>query len=77
MFIDGFGISSYRSFGEELQLIGPCNKINFIIGQNNSGKSNVLRFLLVQTEFVSEQKLRHFWEYERTNNAAATKVYYR
>ncbi len=45
MFIDGFGISSYRSFGKELQLIGPCNKINFFIGQNNSGKSNILRFL--------------------------------
>lgn len=45
MFIDGFGISSYRSFGSDIQLIGPCNKVNFIIGQNNSGKSNVLRFL--------------------------------
>lgn len=45
MFIDGFGISSYRSFGNEIQLIGPCNKINFFIGQNNSGKSNILRFL--------------------------------
>ncbi len=45
MFIDGFGISSYRSFGSEIQLIGPCNKINFFIGQNNSGKSNILRFL--------------------------------
>jgi predicted ATP-dependent endonuclease of OLD family len=45
MFIDGFGISFYRSFGNELQLIGPCNKINFFIGQNNSGKSNILKFL--------------------------------
>jgi hypothetical protein len=45
MFIDGFGISSYRSFGSKLQLIGPCNKINFFIGQNNSGKSNILKFL--------------------------------
>ncbi len=45
MFIDGIGISSYRSFGDELQLIGPCGKVNVLIGQNNSGKSNVLRFL--------------------------------
>lgn len=45
MFIEGFGFSSYRSFGDELQFIGPCNKINFIIGQNNSGKSNIIKFL--------------------------------
>jgi len=45
MFIDGFGISFYRSFGSDIQLIGPCNKINFFIGQNNSGKSNLLKFL--------------------------------
>jgi len=45
MFIDGIGISGYRSFGQEVQRIGPCKKINLIIGSNNSGKSNVLRFL--------------------------------
>ena len=45
MFIDGIGISGYRSFGQEVQRIGPFGKINLIIGQNNSGKSNVLRFL--------------------------------
>lgn len=45
MFIDGFGISGYRSFGAEHQLIGPCEKINLLIGQNNSGKSNILTFL--------------------------------
>lgn len=45
MFIDGIGISSYRSFGDDLQFIGPCKQINILIGQNNSGKSNILRFL--------------------------------
>ena len=45
MHIEGFGISGYRSFGPELQKISPCSKINFLIGQNNSGKSNVLLFL--------------------------------
>ena|ERR1051326_908365 len=43
--INGFGLSGYRSFGHELQRIGPCLKINLLIGQNNSGKSNILRFL--------------------------------
>src|SRR6266566_1391356 len=45
IFVLGFGLSGYRSFGPELQRIGPCQKINLIIGQNNSGKSNVLHFL--------------------------------
>jgi predicted ATPase len=45
MFIDGFAISGYRSFGGQIQRIGPCSKINLFIGQNNSGKSNILLFL--------------------------------
>ncbi|HUU16675.1 MAG TPA: AAA family ATPase [Sedimentisphaerales bacterium] len=45
MFIEGFGISEFRSFGRDLQRIGPLAKINFFIGQNNSGKSNILMFL--------------------------------
>jgi AAA ATPase domain len=43
--INGFGLSGYRSFGRELQRVGPCAKINLLIGQNNSGKSNILRFI--------------------------------
>src|SRR5687768_7480876 len=45
MFIDGIGISSYRSFGSKLQKIGPFSKINLLVGQNNAGKSNILSFL--------------------------------
>lgn len=45
MYIDGFGIAGYRSFGPDLQRIGPCEKINLFVGQNNSGKSNILLFL--------------------------------
>ncbi|NDF12010.1 MAG: ATP-binding protein [Proteobacteria bacterium] len=44
IFLEAVGIGNYRSFGS-LQYIGPFKKINFIIGQNNSGKSNILRFL--------------------------------
>ncbi|NQV16941.1 MAG: AAA family ATPase [Armatimonadetes bacterium] len=44
MYIDGFGISNYRSFIEN-QLIEDLDKINLFIGQNNSGKSNVLYFI--------------------------------
>jgi len=45
VFIDGIGISCYRSFGNEIQRIGPFHKVNLFIGQNNSGKSNLLLFL--------------------------------
>lgn len=45
MFIDGFGISGYRGFGSKVQYIGPLNKVNIFIGQNNSGKSNILSFI--------------------------------
>lgn len=45
VFIEGVGIAEYRSFGPDIQRIGPFQKINLFIGQNNSGKSNILRFL--------------------------------
>jgi len=45
MILNGFGFSSYRSFGNELVKIAPLKKINFIIGQNNVGKSNIVTFL--------------------------------
>ena len=45
MFIDGVGIAGFRSFGQ-MQNIGPFTKLNLFIGKNNSGKSNVLNFLL-------------------------------
>ena len=45
MLIDGIGLAGYRSFGADLQKIGPLGKVNLLIGKNNSGKSNVLRFM--------------------------------
>src|SRR5436309_7469027 len=45
MFIEGIGISNFRSFGRETQYMGPFEKINLFVGQNNSGKSNILSFL--------------------------------
>ena len=43
--LKGFGFSGYRSIGDEMVFVAPLKKINFIIGQNNSGKSNVISFL--------------------------------
>lgn len=41
--LHGFGLSGYRSFSETAW-VAPLEKVNFIAGQNNAGKSNVLRF---------------------------------
>jgi AAA15 family ATPase/GTPase len=45
MHLDGFGVAGYRSFNENIEYIGNCGKVNVIIGKNNSGKSNILRFI--------------------------------
>lgn len=43
--IKPFAISGYRSFGAKFQRFEKLSKINLFIGQNNSGKSNILRFI--------------------------------
>ncbi|WP_081350797.1 ATP-dependent nuclease [Nitrosospira multiformis] len=43
--INSFSLGGYRSFGEKIQRFESFSKINLFIGQNNCGKSNVLRFV--------------------------------
>lgn len=43
--IPNLAIAGYRSFGRKPQYFEHFAKINIFIGQNNAGKSNVLRFL--------------------------------
>ncbi|MER9415300.1 ATP-binding protein [Mesorhizobium sp. M0306] len=43
--IYGFKIEGFRSVYRDVQEIGPLEKINIFIGQNNSGKSNVIRYV--------------------------------
>jgi energy-coupling factor transporter ATP-binding protein EcfA2 len=43
--LNGIGLSGYRSFGKNPQYLYPLSKINVVIGKNNSGKSNLIRFL--------------------------------
>lgn len=46
MILSGFLFSGYRSFGDNKPaVIAPLQKINFLIGANNSGKSNVMRLV--------------------------------
>lgn len=40
----GIGLSGYRSFGHErFQYLAPLTGVNLVAGQNNAGKSNLLR----------------------------------
>lgn len=41
--LTGFGISGFRSYGPGSQIVAPLAKINVFVGQNNVGKSNLLR----------------------------------
>jgi hypothetical protein len=43
--LPNLALAGYRSFGKEPQYFDQFAKINLFIGQNNAGKSNVLRFL--------------------------------
>lgn len=43
--LPNLAIGGYRSFGKKPQYFERFAKINIFIGQNNAGKSNVLRFL--------------------------------
>jgi len=45
--MQGFGIKNFRSFDNEGVYLDNLKKINIIIGKNNCGKSNVLRFLQI------------------------------
>jgi AAA15 family ATPase/GTPase len=57
MRLKGFGFSGYRSIGNQLVKIAPLKKVNFIIGKNNTGKSNIVRFLNDQySYFLSNAK---------------------
>ncbi len=45
MRIINLGIANFRSFDSEGIFIENLSKINIFVGKNNSGKSNILRFL--------------------------------
>ena len=54
--LDGFRISGYRSFGKEPVSIPDLQRVNILIGKNNCGKSNVLRFINLLSAFSRPQR---------------------
>lgn len=43
--LKNFSVSGYRSFGPDLQEFPNFSKMNIFIGQNNSGKSNIIKLI--------------------------------
>lgn len=54
--IDGFAIAGYRSFGERRVEIRDLARVNVFIGQNNCGKSNILRFVSLLGSFMQPRR---------------------
>lgn len=52
--IEGIALSGYRGFGDEIQYFGPLSKLNIIIGQNNTEKSNILNFINIRYRIFIE-----------------------
>src|SRR5690242_16263876 len=57
-----FGIRGYRSYFGEMQFVVPTAKVTAFAGPNNSGKSNLLRFVQL---FVP--KLREVTNWDQLN----------
>ena len=78
IYIDGIGISGYRSFGKNLQRIGPFKQFNLFAGPNNSGKSNILRFLDEHYWDLSTegQRQSEFGEMDHCRSDGVTSVSY-
>ena len=67
MKIINLGIANFRSFDSEGILIENLNKLNIFIGKNNSGKSNILRFLYLLSRAIKEAgKTRNISSFLRT-----------
>ncbi|WP_413601895.1 ATP-dependent nuclease [Curtobacterium sp. Curtsp57] len=60
-FLDGFTFRGYRSFpSDRTAELYPLSKINLIAGQNNAGKSNILR--VVASTFAAARAERSTWD---------------
>lgn len=58
--VRGLAMGGYRSI-RDLQALGPLSKVNLLAGQNNAGKSNVLRFV---SEFLRQPAPPYEWRDE-------------
>lgn len=60
----GFALGGFRSFGEP-QYFAPLSKVTLLAGQNNAGKSNVVRFV---ERYLKAQVVTPEWEDQPTHS---------
>lgn len=66
--LEGLAFKGYRSFGsEDFAVLAPLRKINLIAGQNNAGKSNVLR--AIRRALVGSRGASSAWDRPLTDTA--------
>jgi ABC-type cobalamin/Fe3+-siderophores transport system ATPase subunit len=63
--LNSLAIAVYRSFGAEPQFFPQFSKINILFGQNNCGKSNVLRFIHEWLARIQEHLRLTFTHHDR------------
>ena len=56
VFIQAIRVSFYRGIGGDAQTIDRFGKFNFFIGENNSGKSTLLRLIAEDANWVTDRK---------------------
>ena len=70
--IKNLALAGYRSFGKAPQYFDKFAKINLLIGRNNAGKSNVIRFLDEIYPKVEKRKNDEYDPLSRNLNAPST-----
>jgi predicted ATPase len=66
--LSGFGVSGFRSFGPDVQYITPLKKLNIFVGQNNAGKSNILRAIVKLQTFTAHSSKSTDWKHSDLDN---------
>ena len=78
-FLKGIRIYNYRSIDSEGVELDKLGKVNVLIGKNNSGKSNILRFISYLSQLIDidfGQAVRKHTEYKNDlPNFDAAKMY--
>jgi AAA15 family ATPase/GTPase len=72
LLLKNFSMANYRSFGPTIQRFEKLAPITFLIGQNNSGKSNILSFLVnifANLNSIQSIKLSEFDKPQTTSQA--------
>lgn len=58
MKLTGIELSNFRSIGKKSVVLNPISKCNMLVGQNNSGKSNVIKSIKKISDQANNQKMQ-------------------